>query len=77
MEYEMVTLPDGEQYEICARDWLYRHLIKQEADFWYNHQDSYNKEDYDFIVDRRGFNKEELENLNTLLLKLNLEKLWN
>ena len=66
----------GNKFEIFARDYLRAHLIFQEVDMWFNHPEMYTKEDFDFIVNRRGFNNKEIETLKRLCIFIRLKPIW-
>lgn len=67
---------NGNEFSIVARDSFYAYLIYQEVDYWRMFPDDFNVEEFDFTVNRRGFNNKEIEMLKRLCLFAGLNNIW-
>jgi len=77
MVIPQVTVEDnGNTFEIYARDSFYAYLIFQEGDYWHKFPDQFDIDSFNFIINRRGFNQGEIENLKSLCLFAGLKDIW-
>ena len=61
----------SKEFTIIARDDFYASLIKQEI-YMYQKIGKVDEDDFYFLVERRGFNKQEIENLREGLVFVGL-----